>query len=84
MSFSKILEETLSSLLGCKISVEIKEDIVDVYVTGIGGCKFSLQNNRNEKVKLIQCDISQQFVDNIIQGIKCVLDTWRKTHGAKQ
>lgn len=67
MGLNKILEQTLSSLLGCKISVEIKEGIVDVYVTGIGGCKFSLPDNSNKKVSLIQCDISQQLIDSIIE-----------------
>ena len=62
MNKDKLIFELLSSILTAvfekKVTIKYSNELLDIYITGIGGCVLDIGENSNIIVR--QCDISEE------------------------
>lgn len=66
-----ILSKVLSAIFDVNILVKIVDNIIDIYITGIGGCILQLEE---KDVKVLQFDVSEQILDKIKQTVMTYLE----------
>lgn len=66
-----ILSKVLSAIFDTKIIVKIVDNVIDVYINGIGGCVLKI---KEKDVEVMQFDISEQMLEKIRQAITSCLE----------
>lgn len=66
-----ILSKVLSAIFDVNILVKIVDNIIDIYITGIGGCILKIVE---KDVKVLQFDVSEQMLDKIKQIVMIYLE----------
>ena len=67
MNKDELIFELLSSILTAvfekKVTIKYSNELLDIYITGIGGCVLDIGENSNIIVR--QCDISEEALGKI-------------------
>ena len=71
MDLNHILSTALTALFNRKIILNIVDNIIDIYINGIGGCVLSIEN---KDIKVLQFDISEEMIKLIKQTIISYLE----------
>lgn len=66
-----ILSKVLSVIFDTKIIVKIVDNVIDVYINGIGGCVLKI---KEKDVEVMQFDVSEQMLEKIRQAITSCLE----------
>ena len=67
MNKDELIFELLSSILTAvfekKVTIKYSNELLDIYITGVGGCVLDISANSNIIVR--QCDISEEMLNKI-------------------
>ena len=67
MNKDELIFELLSSILTAvfekKVTIKYSNELLDIYITGVGGCVLDIGANSNIIVR--QCDISEEMLGKI-------------------
>lgn len=67
MNENEFIFELLSSVLTVifekKVTIKYSNELLDIYITGVGGCVLDISENSNIIVR--RCDISEEMLNKI-------------------
>lgn len=66
-----IVSSILSTMLEKKVLFNVVDNLIEVYINGIGGCKLEITKDKN--IKVHEFDISEKLVELIKQSIMSYL-----------
>lgn len=71
MNFNNILSAALSAIFNRKVILNIVDNIINVYINGIGGCILKIED---KDIRVLQFDVSEEMVKLIRQTIMSCLE----------
>ena len=59
----ELLSNVLTAVFEKKVTIKYANELLDIYITGVGGCVLDISENSNIIVR--QCDISEEMLNKI-------------------
>ncbi len=59
----ELLSNVLTAVFEKKVTIKYSNELLDIYITGFGGCILDISENSNIIVR--QCDISEETLNKI-------------------
>lgn len=59
----ELLSNVLTAVFEKKVTIKYSNELLDIYITGVGGCVSDISENSNIIVR--QCDISEEMLNKI-------------------
>ena len=59
----ELLSNVLTAVFEKKVTIKYSNELLDIYITGVGGCVLDIGANSNIIVR--QCDISEEMLNKI-------------------
>lgn len=59
----ELLSNVLTAVFEKKVTIKYSNELLDIYITGVGGCVLDISENSNIIVR--QCDISEEMLNKI-------------------
>lgn len=59
----ELLSNVLTAVFEKKVTIKYANELLDIYITGVGGCILDISENSNIIVR--QCDISEEMLNKI-------------------
>ena len=59
----ELLSSVLTAVFEKKVTIKYANELLDIYITGVGGCVLDISANSNIIVR--QCDISEEMLNKI-------------------